>query len=66
LFALSSLFCALSPNIATLVLARFLQGFTASAGIVLSRAIVRDVFTGRELSKFFSLLMVITAVAPMV
>ncbi|MEG7336542.1 MFS transporter [Bacillus sp. 0102A] len=66
LFALSSLFCALSPNIATLVAARFLQGFTASAGLVLSRAIVRDVFTGRELSKFFSLLMVITAVAPMV
>ncbi|MCY8029915.1 Bcr/CflA family multidrug efflux MFS transporter [Bacillus inaquosorum] len=66
LFALSSLFCALSPNITTLVAARFLQGFTASAGLVLSRAIVRDVFSGRELSKFFSLLMVITAVAPMV
>ncbi|MCY8281746.1 Bcr/CflA family multidrug efflux MFS transporter [Bacillus inaquosorum] len=66
LFALASLFCALSPNITTLVAARFLQGFTASAGLVLSRAIVRDVFTGRELSKFFSLLMVITAVAPMV
>ncbi|MCY8960013.1 Bcr/CflA family efflux MFS transporter [Bacillus atrophaeus] len=66
LFALSSLFCALSPKITTLVIARFLQGFTASAGLVLSRAIVRDVFTGRELSKFFSLLMVITAVAPMV
>ncbi|MCY8309041.1 Bcr/CflA family efflux MFS transporter [Bacillus vallismortis] len=66
LFALSSLFCALSPDITTLVAARFLQGFTASAGLVLSRAIVRDVFTGRELSKFFSLLMVITAVAPMV
>ncbi|UVV90065.1 Bcr/CflA family efflux MFS transporter [Bacillus subtilis] len=66
LFALSSLFCALSPNITTLVAARFLQGFTASAGLVLSRAIVRDVFTGRELSKFFSLLMVITAVAQMV
>lgn len=66
LFALSSLFCALSPNITTLVGARFLQGLTASAGLVLSRAIVRDVFTGRELSKFFSLLMVITAVAPMV
>ncbi|UTL73273.1 Bcr/CflA family efflux MFS transporter [Bacillus halotolerans] len=66
LFALSSLFCALSPNITTLVAARFLQGITASAGLVLSRAIVRDVFTGRDLSKFFSLLMVITAVAPMI
>ncbi len=66
LFALFSLFCALAPNITTLVIARFLQGFTASAGLVLSRAIVRDVFSGRELSKFFSPLMVITAVAPMV
>ncbi|MCQ6276331.1 Bcr/CflA family efflux MFS transporter [Bacillus sp. V3B] len=66
LFVLSSLLCALAPNITTLVVARFLQGFTASAGIVLSRAVVRDVFSGRELTKFFSLLMVITAVAPMI
>ncbi|MBB5172522.1 DHA1 family bicyclomycin/chloramphenicol resistance-like MFS transporter [Texcoconibacillus texcoconensis] len=66
LFALSSILCALAPNITTLVIARFLQGFTASAGIVLSRAVVRDVFSGRELTKFFALLMVINAVAPMV
>ncbi|GEL77675.1 Bcr/CflA family efflux MFS transporter [Tenuibacillus multivorans] len=66
LFVLSSLLCALAPNITTLVIARFLQGFTASAGIVLSRAVVRDVFSGRELTKFFSLLMVINATAPMI
>lgn len=66
LFALSSLFCALAPNITTLVAARFLQGFTASGGIVLSRAVVRDVFSGRELTKFFALLMVINATAPMI
>lgn len=66
LFAVSSLLCALAPNIETLVAARFLQGFTASAGIVLSRAVVRDVFSGRELAKFFALLMVINATAPMI
>ncbi|MFC5712408.1 Bcr/CflA family efflux MFS transporter [Thalassorhabdus alkalitolerans] len=66
LFALSSLLCALAPNITTLLIGRFLQGFTASAGIVLSRAVVRDVFSGKELTKFFALLMVINAVAPMV
>jgi MFS transporter, DHA1 family, multidrug resistance protein len=66
LFALSSLLCALAPNITTFVAARFLQGFTASAGIVLSRAVVRDVFTGRELTKFFALLMVINSTAPMI
>ncbi len=66
LFVASSLFCAMAPNITVLIAARFLQGFTASAGVVLSRAVVRDVFSGRELTKFFSLLMVINAVAPMI
>ncbi|RYM04738.1 Bcr/CflA family efflux MFS transporter [Sporolactobacillus sp. THM7-7] len=66
LFALTSLLCAFAPNIFTLVIARFLQGFTASAGVVLSRAVVRDVFSGREMTKFFSVLMVINAVAPMI
>lgn len=65
LFALASVLCAIAPNITTLILARFLQGLTASAGIVLSRAVVRDVFTGREFTKFFALLMVINAAAPM-
>ncbi|MDQ0271647.1 Bcr/CflA family efflux MFS transporter [Cytobacillus purgationiresistens] len=65
LFVLSSFLCALAPNITTLVIARFLQGLTASAGVVLSRAVVRDVFSGRELTKFFALLMVINAVAPL-
>jgi len=66
LFAVASLLCALAPNIYILILARFIQGFTASAGIVLSRAVVRDVFDGRELTKFFALLMVINATAPMI
>ncbi|WP_407271186.1 Bcr/CflA family efflux MFS transporter [Radiobacillus sp. PE A8.2] len=66
LFALASLLCAFAPNIIVLVIARFLQGFTASAGIVLSRAVVRDVFNGKELTKFFALLMVINATGPMI
>ncbi|MCP8616327.1 Bcr/CflA family efflux MFS transporter [Salirhabdus salicampi] len=66
LFSLASILCALAPNITTLIIGRFLQGFTASAGIVLSRAVVRDVFTGKELTKFFALLMVINATAPMI
>ncbi|WP_085507354.1 Bcr/CflA family efflux MFS transporter [Thalassobacillus devorans] len=66
LFALASLLCALAPNIYVFVVARFLQGFTASAGVVLSRAVVRDVFDGRDLTKFFALLMVINATAPMI
>ncbi|MGM8215353.1 Bcr/CflA family efflux MFS transporter [Bacillaceae bacterium W0354] len=66
LFIFASLLCAFAPNITTLIIARFLQGFTASAGVVLSRAVVRDVFSGKELTKFFALLMVINATAPMI
>ncbi|WP_141604264.1 Bcr/CflA family efflux MFS transporter [Terrilactibacillus laevilacticus] len=66
LFTLASLFCALSPNITSLIVARFLQGLTASAGLVLSRAIVRDVFSGKALTEFFALLMIINAAAPMI
>jgi len=66
LFAVASLLCAIAPNITTLIIARFLQGLTASAGIVLSRAVVRDVFSGRELTKFFALLMTINATAPLI
>lgn len=65
MFALSSLLCALAPTIELLVVGRFLQGFTAAGGVVLSKAVVSDVFTGREMTKFFAMLMVITAVAPM-
>ncbi|QVQ50030.1 Bcr/CflA family efflux MFS transporter [Spiractinospora alimapuensis] len=64
LFVLSSFLCAVAPNITTLVVARFLQGFTGSAGVVLSRAVVRDVFTGPELTRFFALVMMINASAP--
>ncbi|AIC93507.1 multidrug effflux MFS transporter [Shouchella lehensis] len=63
-YVLASLACALAPNIGTLIVARFMQGFTAAAGIVISRAVVRDLFNGRELTKFFSLLMLINGLAP--
>src|SRR3989442_9088199 len=42
LFTLASVGCALSQHIAALVFFRAMQGMTAGAGIVLSRAIIRD------------------------
>ncbi|MCR2822310.1 multidrug effflux MFS transporter [Lederbergia panacisoli] len=64
-YALASFGCALSPNIATFIALRFLQGFAASAGMVISRAIVRDQYSGVELTKFFSLLTMIGNLAPL-
>ncbi|WP_322923814.1 multidrug effflux MFS transporter [Paenibacillus campi] len=64
LYAISSLLCALTDNIWVLILLRFIQGVTGAAGIVISRAIVRDLYSGNELTRFFSLLMLINGVAP--
>lgn len=59
-----SLFCAFSTSIWTLVGLRFIQGLAGSAGIVISRAIVRDLYSGYELTKFFALLALVNGVAP--
>ena len=63
-YFISSLLCAFAPSIGFFIAARFIQGLAASAGIVLSRAVVRDVYSGRELTKFFALLMLINNLAP--
>jgi MFS transporter, DHA1 family, multidrug resistance protein len=64
IYAISSFLCAFSSSIWMLIILRFLQGLAGSAGIVLSRAIVRDLYSGSELTKFFSLLMLINGAAP--
>lgn len=63
-YFIASALCMFSPSIGFFIAARFMQGFAASAGIVISRAIVRDVYSGRALTKFFALLMLINNLAP--
>lgn len=64
-YALVSFGCAFAPNITVLIALRFIQGFAASAGMVIARAIVRDLFSGVELTKFFSVLTMIGNAAPL-
>ncbi len=64
IYVASSLLCAVAPSIWSLVLLRFLQGASGSAGIVISRAMVRDMYSGSEMTKFFSLLMLVNGAAP--
>ncbi|MFB0843014.1 multidrug effflux MFS transporter [Paenibacillus oleatilyticus] len=64
LYGVSSVLCAVAPSAELLVLLRFIQGMAGSAGIVISRAIVRDMYSGTELTKFFSLLMLVNGAAP--
>ncbi|MBA2942596.1 multidrug effflux MFS transporter [Paenibacillus sp. CGMCC 1.16610] len=65
-YVVASLACAFSPNIGVLIAFRFVQGFSASAGIVISRAIARDLYSGHELTKFFSLLLLVGNLGPLV
>lgn len=65
-YVASSLACAFSPNIELLIALRFVQGFAASAGIVISRAIARDLYSGHDLTKFFSLLLLVGNLGPLV
>lgn len=64
LYAVSSFLCAVAPSIWTFVLLRFVQGLAGSAGIVIARATVRDLYSGTELTKFFALLMLVNGIAP--
>lgn len=64
LFALASLGCALATDIQHLWLGRALQGITAGAGIVVSRAIVRDLYDGSAAQKIMSQITMMFALAP--
>lgn len=64
LFVVASLLCVLSPTVELLIAARVLQAFGASAGMVIARAAVRDLFSGIEMARFFSMLMLVTGLAP--
>ncbi|MGO2136255.1 Bcr/CflA family multidrug efflux MFS transporter [Marinobacter sp.] len=65
-FAAASVGCALASNIETLILCRFLQALGGSAGPVLGRAAIRDIYTPREAAKIMALLASIMALAPAV
>jgi len=63
-FLLSSIACAFAPTIELLVALRLIQGLSGAAGLVISRAVARDLFDGRELVVFFTRLMLINGFAP--
>jgi MFS transporter, DHA1 family, multidrug resistance protein len=63
-FTAASLLCAAAPEIWSLVAARFLQGAAGAAGIVLARAIARDLHSGPALARFLAMLMLVNALAP--
>ncbi|WP_100486084.1 multidrug effflux MFS transporter [Sporolactobacillus pectinivorans] len=63
-FTGTSFLCSMVSSIILLVILRFLQGLAGAAGLVISRAVARDLYSGTELTKFFSMLMAINGIFP--
>lgn len=66
LFLLASAGCALAWGIESLLVFRALQGMTAGAGMVIGRAIVRDLLEGHEAQRMMSHVSLVFAIAPAV
>ncbi|MER5393956.1 Bcr/CflA family multidrug efflux MFS transporter [Saccharopolyspora sp. NPDC002686] len=63
-FTLASLLCAIAPSAYALAGLRLVQGLGGAAGIVIARAVVRDMYSGVAMARFFSLLMLVNGLAP--
>lgn len=63
-FALASILCAAAPSIEWLWLGRVLQGVCGGAGVVVGRAVVRDVHEGAQAQRLMARVMLIFALAP--
>ena len=66
LFALSTVGCIYSPNIEIFDIFRFLQGLGGAGGIVMSRSVATDCYSGRELAKVLAIVGAINGIAPVV
>jgi DHA1 family bicyclomycin/chloramphenicol resistance-like MFS transporter len=66
LFAAAASVAAIAKSMDVLLAARFVQGFGAASAIVLSRAMVRDIASGKEAAKLMSLMTMIFTAAPVI
>ena len=63
-FALASIGCALSTDLTTLLAFRALQGLSAGVGLIVGRAVIRDVLQGDDAQRLMSHVSMIFGVAP--
>ncbi len=66
LFTIATIVCIFATSITVFLVFRFIQGFSGGAGIVIARAIARDVCKGAALTRLFSMLMLVNGIAPIV
>ena len=66
LFIISTIGCIFALTIEIFVILRLLQGITGAGGIVISRSVATDMFTGKELAKTLAIIGAINGVAPII
>ncbi|MDE6624425.1 MAG: multidrug effflux MFS transporter [Alistipes sp.] len=66
LFVLATVACMLATDIRIFVLFRLLQGVTGASGLVVSKVIVTETFTGRDVGRYFAILAAVQGVAPVI
>ena len=66
LYSMASIGCALSSGLSQLILFRAMQGLSAGAGMVVGRAVIRDLFEGHDAQRLMSLVTMIFGIAPAV
>ena len=64
LYAIAALGCAFATNIDSLIALRFLQALGGCAGMVIVRAVVRDLYTQQEMARVLSMLLLVMGIAP--
>lgn len=62
----ASVIAVFAPTVGVLIAARFVQGLGGAAGMVIGRAIISDLATGRPAARAFSLMMIVGGVAPVI
>ncbi|MBV6756713.1 multidrug effflux MFS transporter [Rhodococcus opacus] len=65
-YTVTSLLCAVSPTIETLIAARFAQGLAGAVGLVLAQAAGRDIYSGGKLVRFYGRLTMLAGLAAIV
>jgi DHA1 family bicyclomycin/chloramphenicol resistance-like MFS transporter len=66
LYTVGSIACTLAPNYESLIAARIVQGATAGVGVVVGRAVIRDLYHGARAQHLMSMTTMIFSIAPAV
>ena len=66
IYIISTVLIVFSPNIEKMIVLRVIQGLSSAGSVVISRAVATDLYRGREMTRFFGLLMTINGLAPII